>query len=118
LVLHVAAAFKACLRNVRTLVLHIAGPLRHQFIEEKGVVIDRARWLTLRRCSIHLLPVMATIALTTLRFNGYYLGANFKDSSQAKIDTVDTLALQVTSKLMVRESQLSTICHQSVDALL
>jgi hypothetical protein len=110
-------AFKACLRNVRTFVLQIAGPLRHRFIEEKGVVIDQARWLTLRRCSIHLLPVMATIALTALRFNGYYLGTNFKDSNQAKIDTVDTLALQVTSKLMVRDSQLGTICHRSVDAL-
>jgi hypothetical protein len=94
--------FIALFRHVRTVILYVSGPLRHRFGEKKKVVIDQSWWLILRRCSIHFLPIMATVALTALRFIGFYIGSNFEGSSTVQLDTVDTLALQVTSKLMVR----------------
>lgn len=45
----------------------------------------------------------ATITLTSLNITGYYLGRDLQGSNSVERDIIDTLALQITAKLMVGE---------------
>ena len=97
-----SSAPERILMHLRTFISLAARSFRNTVIEQKKIVINRSRWLNLRRCSVHLLPIAASITLTAINLKGYFIGANFTDSDTALIDTLDTLILQVVSKLMVR----------------
>jgi hypothetical protein len=70
--------------------------------EERKVVIDQSRKLAATRCFIHILPVAGIVTLISLNTRGYFIGKDLQGSSHTVNDAVDILALQVTSKLMVR----------------
>jgi hypothetical protein len=76
--------------------------------EEKKVVISRSRRLALIRCSIHILPILGTITLAAVNLNGAFIGGEYLGLSGAAANAVDTLALQITAKLMV--TSLSVNC--------
>jgi hypothetical protein len=76
--------------------------------EKKKVVISRSRRLALIRCSIHILPILGTIALAAINLNGVFIGGEYLGLSGAAANAVDTLALQITAKLMV--TSLSVNC--------
>jgi hypothetical protein len=76
--------------------------------EKKKVVINRSRRLALIRCSIHILPILGTIALAAINLNGVFIGSEYLGLSGAAANAADTLALQITAKLMV--TSLSVNC--------
>jgi hypothetical protein len=70
-------------------------------VEEKKIIIDRSFRLAMIRCSIHFLPIAATIALASLNLKGFFVGGEYLGLSGPTALAVDTLLPQITSKLMV-----------------
>lgn len=93
----------AFLKNIGASIVNFGRhALRGDITEEKKVVIDQSCKLALIRCSIHFLPICASITLASLNLKGYFIGAQFQGLSGDVVDAVDTLALQITAKLMVK----------------
>lgn len=71
-----------------------------QDTEVKKIILDQSFRVALIRCSVHFLPISASVALTVLNLKGYFIGATFQGPSNLS-DAVDTLFLQVAAKMMV-----------------
>lgn len=73
-------------------------------------VIVRADWrATLGKCSIHVVPVLATCALAFLNIKSYFIGANLHGFTGDVAQDIDRLCLQVTAKLFVSANSKAVV---------
>ncbi|KAK3693060.1 hypothetical protein B0T22DRAFT_504410 [Podospora appendiculata] len=56
--------------------------------------------LVLRHCSIHIPPMLASIVLTYLNVEGYFIGSDLSGPSTQTFQDISQLCLQVTAKLL------------------
>ena len=61
----------------------------------------RSLWRTLSRCLVHLLAIMATIAISYFNLAGYYIGANLAGITDPTVQAFDILCLQIAAKIQV-----------------
>jgi hypothetical protein len=83
--------------------------LRHNAPEGKKIVLDGSLKLACIRCAVHFLPVAGAITLACLNLKGYFVGAGYQGLSGDTANAADTLALQITAKLMVND-RVGTLC--------
>ncbi|KAF2102893.1 hypothetical protein NA57DRAFT_52438 [Rhizodiscina lignyota] len=56
--------------------------------------------LVLQHCSIHIIPIFATITLAYLNLAGFFIGENLAGSTAGIAQNMDRLSLQVVAKLV------------------
>lgn len=75
--------------------------------ETRKVIIDHSFGIALIRCSIHLLPIVVTIALAYLNLAGYFIGAYIGNQNSSEAQAGYFLLLQISAKTMVRLPSIS-----------
>lgn len=55
----------------------------------------------LRHCSVHIIPIFATITISYLNLVGFFIGENLNGSPTVIAQDIDRLSLQVVAKLFV-----------------
>ena len=76
-------------------------------VEEPKVIIQHASILrAVKKCTIHIVPIIATIILTVLNIKTYFIGTEFQGYDTGYWQDFDRLALQVTAKLYVSSHPL------------
>ena len=69
--------------------------------ETPKVIITKDLWTALLRCTVHLIPLSATVVLAYLNLVGYYIGGELQGLSGPYFNALDNLCLQVAAKLTV-----------------
>lgn len=64
-------------------------------------VLNHGLKKALKRCWIHLLPVMAVSVVAALNIKGYFIGVTYLGNDGAAWQTFDVLGLQIAAKIMV-----------------
>jgi hypothetical protein len=72
--------------------------LRHTE-EHRKEIIENAPWLFVAHCSLHIIPIAASIALAVLNIQGHFIGNEF--AGVQNIESVNIFFLQFASKIMV-----------------
>jgi hypothetical protein len=57
--------------------------------------------VVLQHCSVHIIPILATVTLTYLNLAGFFIGENLTGSTAIVAQNMDRLSLQVTAKIFV-----------------
>ncbi|KAF1987286.1 hypothetical protein K402DRAFT_453761 [Aulographum hederae CBS 113979] len=68
--------------------------------EEPKVIVEHGLRKALLRCWVHIIPVLAVIAVAALNFQGYYIGSMYQGSTSSSAQTFDELGLQVAAKIL------------------
>jgi hypothetical protein len=61
------------------------------------VVVAESKITALRRCAIHLLPILTSTTILVLNLHGHYIGQDFR--GLIKSETINIMLLQVAAKL-------------------
>ena len=69
--------------------------------ETPKVIVTKDLWTALFRCTVHLIPLSATVVLAYLNLVGYYIGGELQGLSGPYFNALDNLCLQVAAKLTV-----------------
>jgi hypothetical protein len=69
--------------------------------EEKKVVLKSGYRWSLFKCSVHILPICATIIVAYFNLAGYFIGSSLQGLTGDTYQAIDRLCLQVTAKLLV-----------------
>ena len=110
----IGSKFKSCgrgIENVSRRIRDVTGKFfkrlwRGDVDEEKKVVLEKGLKRAVFRCLLHLLAVSATTTLAYFNLAGYFIGSELQGLTGGVYQTLDTLCLQVTAKLLVIVSTL------------
>ena len=87
--------------------------------EAKKVVVLESRSTAIRRCLVHLAPIVTSTAILTANLRGVYFGVSF--AGHIKSDTIDLMLFQVAAKgqeILVVASLGAVILHVARQELL
>lgn len=90
--------------------------LHGESIEKPKVVLSRDWSAICSKCSIHILPVLATTVLAYLNIRGYFIGSSLQGLTGDVAQDIDRLCLQVTAKLFVGEVLLTAVTKADISA--
>jgi len=74
-----------------------AHPPSHGSTEQPKVIVSESRLGILKCCTVHLMPILATIIILSLNLHGHYIGHDFQ--GRIKSETINRLLLQVAAKV-------------------
>jgi hypothetical protein len=65
--------------------------------ETKKVVVTESKAIALRRCILHLIPILTSVAILTINLHGHYIGRDFPGT--IKSETINIMLLQMAAKV-------------------
>lgn len=69
---------------------------RYQKEEQKKIIVSESLTTAIRRCLLHLLPILTSIAIIAVNLHGVYLGVDIP--GPLKSDTISIMFLQLAAK--------------------
>jgi len=84
--------------------------------EEPKIVIYTGAWKALQKCAIHIPPIAATAALSSLNLVTYFIGAQYVGYNTEVWQSFDRLALQITAKFYVSTWSIFRGCAVMADS--
>lgn len=84
----------------------IPGYVGGLWTKKDRIVVKSGLRPALKRCAVHLPPIMATAVLSALNIRGYFIGFAYAGKGDSVSQSLYDLLLQVTAKLFVSTSLL------------